>query len=109
MVAIFWCFLQENFCSCFDSVLNTDNMSIVGVTIDYGPFGFMDAFDPCFICNASGASIIGPTENGSVARLSSNVVILLFIPVPGIFVKCFHIWVFYSPDNSRDFVKCFHS
>lgn len=23
-------------------VLNTDNMSIVGVTIDYGPFGFMD-------------------------------------------------------------------
>lgn len=23
-------------------VLNTDNMSIVGLTIDYGPFGFMD-------------------------------------------------------------------
>lgn len=28
-------------------------MSIVGVTIDYGPFGFMDRFDPGFICNAS--------------------------------------------------------
>lgn len=23
-------------------VLNTDNMSIVGLTIDYGPFGFLD-------------------------------------------------------------------
>ncbi|PVD37284.1 hypothetical protein C0Q70_04281 [Pomacea canaliculata] len=34
-------------------VLNTDNMSIVGVTIDYGPFGFMDRYDPDFICNAS--------------------------------------------------------
>ncbi|XP_033099735.1 protein adenylyltransferase SelO, mitochondrial-like, partial [Anneissia japonica] len=34
-------------------VLNTDNMSIIGLTIDYGPFGFMDQFDPDFICNAS--------------------------------------------------------
>ncbi|KAM4749712.1 protein adenylyltransferase SelO, mitochondrial [Rhinophrynus dorsalis] len=34
-------------------VLNTDNMSIVGLTIDYGPFGFMDRYDPDHICNAS--------------------------------------------------------
>jgi len=34
-------------------VLNTDNMSIVGLTIDYGPFGFMDAFNPDHICNGS--------------------------------------------------------
>lgn len=34
-------------------VLNTDNMSIVGVTLDYGPYGFMDRFDPDYICNAS--------------------------------------------------------
>ena len=40
------------------SVLNTDNMSIVGVTIDYGPFGFLDAYDPEFICNNSGKSKI---------------------------------------------------
>lgn len=26
-------------------VMNTDNMSILGLTIDYGPFGFLDAFD----------------------------------------------------------------
>jgi uncharacterized protein YdiU (UPF0061 family) len=35
-------------------VLNTDNMSIVGLTLDYGPFGFMESYDPDFICNGSG-------------------------------------------------------
>ncbi|KAM9401986.1 protein adenylyltransferase SelO-1, mitochondrial-like [Salvelinus alpinus] len=34
-------------------VLNTDNMSILGLTVDYGPFGFIDRFDPEFVCNAS--------------------------------------------------------
>ncbi len=32
-------------------VMNTDNMSILGLTLDYGPFQFMDAFDPGHICN----------------------------------------------------------
>lgn len=32
-------------------VMNTDNMSIAGLTLDYGPFGFMDGFDPGHICN----------------------------------------------------------
>ncbi|HEX4117784.1 MAG TPA: YdiU family protein [Rhizomicrobium sp.] len=32
-------------------VMNTDNMSILGLTIDYGPYGFMDGYDPQFICN----------------------------------------------------------
>ncbi len=34
-------------------VLNTDNMSILGLTLDYGPFGFMQAYDPSHICNHS--------------------------------------------------------
>ena len=34
-------------------VMNTDNMSILGLTIDYGPFQFMDAYDPRHICNHS--------------------------------------------------------
>jgi uncharacterized protein YdiU (UPF0061 family) len=34
-------------------VLNTDNMSILGLTIDYGPYGFIDAFDAGHICNHS--------------------------------------------------------
>ncbi len=34
-------------------VMNTDNMSIEGLTIDYGPYAFMEIFDRGFICNLS--------------------------------------------------------
>lgn len=34
-------------------VMNTDNFSILGLTLDYGPFGFMDGFDAGHICNHS--------------------------------------------------------
>jgi uncharacterized protein YdiU (UPF0061 family) len=34
-------------------VMNTDNMSILGLTLDYGPFGFVDRYDPGYICNHS--------------------------------------------------------
>lgn len=34
-------------------VMNTDNMSMLGLTLDFGPFGFMDAYDPGYICNSS--------------------------------------------------------
>jgi len=34
-------------------VLNTDNMSIMGLTIDYGPYGFMEGFDKDFVPNGS--------------------------------------------------------
>lgn len=34
-------------------VMNTDNMSILGLTIDYGPYGFMDGFQANHICNHS--------------------------------------------------------
>jgi uncharacterized protein YdiU (UPF0061 family) len=34
-------------------VMNTDNMSIHGITFDYGPFAFLDDFEPTFICNHS--------------------------------------------------------
>lgn len=34
-------------------VMNTDNMSILGLTIDYGPYGFLDAYDNEHICNHS--------------------------------------------------------
>ncbi len=34
-------------------VMNTDNLSILGLTIDYGPFGFVDAFDANHVCNHS--------------------------------------------------------
>jgi uncharacterized protein YdiU (UPF0061 family) len=34
-------------------VLNTDNISVLGLTIDYGPFGFLDQFQIDHICNHS--------------------------------------------------------
>ena len=34
-------------------VMNTDNMSILGLTLDYGPFQFLDVFVPGHICNHS--------------------------------------------------------
>ncbi|PIN03957.1 putative protein (YdiU family) [Handroanthus impetiginosus] len=34
-------------------VLNTDNMSVLGLTIDYGPFSFLDAFDPNYTPNTT--------------------------------------------------------
>ena len=34
-------------------VMNTDNMSILGLTLDYGPYGFLDNYDPGYICNHS--------------------------------------------------------
>ena len=34
-------------------VMNTDNLSITGSTLDFGPFGFMERFDPGWINNHS--------------------------------------------------------
>ncbi|RYY93083.1 MAG: YdiU family protein [Chitinophagaceae bacterium] len=34
-------------------VMNTDNMSILGLTIDYGPYSFVDAYEPNFTPNTT--------------------------------------------------------
>ncbi|XP_070584325.1 protein adenylyltransferase SelO-like isoform X1 [Erythrolamprus reginae] len=34
-------------------VCNTDNFSLLSITIDYGPFGFMDSYNPDFVPNSS--------------------------------------------------------
>jgi uncharacterized protein YdiU (UPF0061 family) len=36
-------------------VLNTDNMSILGLTIDYGPYGWIDDYDPDWTPNTTDA------------------------------------------------------
>jgi uncharacterized protein YdiU (UPF0061 family) len=36
-------------------VMNTDNMSILGLTIDYGPYGWLDNFDPNWTPNTTDA------------------------------------------------------
>lgn len=42
--------MANGFCH---GVMNTDNMSVLGITIDLGPFGFVDTYDPDWICNHS--------------------------------------------------------
>lgn len=37
-------------------VMNSDNMSLLGLTLDYGPYGFLDGFDAHHICNHSDES-----------------------------------------------------
>ncbi|MDO9054290.1 MAG: YdiU family protein [Gallionella sp.] len=36
-------------------VMNTDNMSIIGLTLDYGPYGWVDNFDPGWTPNTTDA------------------------------------------------------
>lgn len=37
-------------------VMNTDNMSMLGLTIDYGPYGWLESFDPRWTPNTTDAS-----------------------------------------------------
>ena len=39
-------------------VLNTDNMSILGLTIDYGPYGWLESFDPNWTPNTTDAGML---------------------------------------------------
>ena len=54
-------------------VLNTDNMSIVGLTIDYGPYGFLDRYDPYHIFNGSGKEWVFLLAKVIVSRLFRRV------------------------------------
>ena len=36
-------------------VMNTDNMSVLGLTIDYGPYGWLEGFDPMWTPNTTDA------------------------------------------------------
>ena len=40
-------------CGFNHGVMNTDNMSILGETFDYGPYGFMEDYNPNHVCNHS--------------------------------------------------------
>ncbi|CAK6968564.1 protein adenylyltransferase SelO-like isoform X1 [Scomber scombrus] len=53
-------------------VCNTDNFSLLSITIDYGPFGFMESYDPNFIPNTSddeGRYSIGAQANVGLFNL----------------------------------------
>ena len=44
---------QWQACGFSHGVMNTDNMSILGETFDYGPYGFMEDYLPSYVCNHS--------------------------------------------------------
>ena len=44
---------QWQACGFNHGVMNTDNMSILGETFDYGPYGFMEDYLPTHVCNHS--------------------------------------------------------
>jgi serine/tyrosine/threonine adenylyltransferase len=50
-------------------VMNTDNMSILGLTIDYGPYGWLDNFDRAFTPNTSDRG--GRYAYGNQARIAA--------------------------------------
>ncbi|TDG97460.1 hypothetical protein EPR50_G00226400 [Perca flavescens] len=53
-------------------VCNTDNFSLLSITIDYGPFGFMESYNPNFVPNTSddeGRYSIGAQANFGLVNL----------------------------------------
>ena len=49
-------------------VMNTDNLSIQGETIDYGPYGWLEGFDPNWICRTPPTQASGGTAMASSPR-----------------------------------------
>ena len=64
-------------------VMNTDNMSISGETIDYGPCAFMDAYDPATVFSSIDLAGATPTEisraiaQWNLARLAETLLPLI--------------------------------
>ena len=81
-------------------VLNTDNMSVLGLTVDYGPFGWMEQFDPRYTPNMSDGKGEG---RGKGARVRSFV--RSFVQ----FVRSIRSFVrsFVRSIRSRSFVRSF--
>jgi len=65
-------------------VMNTDNMSLLGLTIDYGPYGFVDGFDLAHICNHSDhAGRYAYNQQPQVALWNLHCLASTFLPMVG--------------------------
>ena len=63
-------------------VMNTDNMSLLSITIDYGPFGFLDAYRPSYVPNTSDDELRYSYENQpSVGHFNLNKMREALIPL----------------------------
>ena len=65
-------------------VMNTDNLSITGTTLDYGPFGFLERFDPAWINNHSDYSGRYAYQNQpAIGHWNLNVWVMHFMQLSG--------------------------
>lgn len=65
-------------------VMNTDNLSITGTTLDYGPFGFLERFDPAWINNHSDYSGRYSYQNQpAIGHWNLNVWMMHFMQLSG--------------------------
>ena len=48
--------------------MNTDNMSIHGLTIDYGPYGWIEDYNPNWTPNTTDVHVQGDTDLASKHR-----------------------------------------
>ncbi|SMN21537.1 similar to Saccharomyces cerevisiae YPL222W FMP40 Putative protein of unknown function [Maudiozyma saulgeensis] len=66
-----------------NGVLNTDNTSIMGISLDFGPYGFMDIFDPSYTSNhddVSGMYSLGNQPTAiwwNLAQLAKSMALLI--------------------------------
>ncbi|GDX81378.1 UPF0061 protein [Deltaproteobacteria bacterium] len=70
-------------------VMNTDNLSVLGLTIDYGPYGWLDAFNPDFTPNTTDSRegryrwrAQPSVAHWNLSRLASSLVSLVGDPAP---------------------------
>lgn len=70
-------------------VLNTDNMSIIGLTIDFGPYGWLESFDPGWTPNTTDAGMRRyrygaqpEVVHWNLAQLANALVVLAEDPEP---------------------------
>lgn len=71
-------------------VMNTDNLSLLGLTIDYGPYGFLEPYDPMWTPNTTDAQgrryRFGNQPNialWNLARLAESLAPLLLLRLEG--------------------------
>jgi len=71
-------------------VMNTDNLSLLGLTIDYGPYGFLEPYDPMWTPNTTDAQgrryRFGNQPNiamWNLARLAESLAPLLLLKLEG--------------------------
>lgn len=92
-------------------VMNTDNMSIHGVTIDYGPYGFLEGYDPDWTPNTTDASQrryrFG--AQGSIAMWNLSRLAEALAPLLGEIAQLEKCLDMYPPIYEREFLKVMRS